>query len=244
MHPIIFQFGPITLYSYGLLVATGFIIGTLLASREAGALNIPPEKIINLFLAILISGIIGARLLYVILNIKDYASNPVEIIMVTRGGLVFYGGAMSALIISVFYIKRAGLKFFDVADLIAPYIALGHSIGRIGCLLNGCCYGKPAAGAAGVIFRDGIVRTPTQIYSSLYLLFLYIVLRVCFKYRRFQGQVFFFYLILYSIGRVFIEHLRGDNPVFAFGLTFSQILSVAVFGIGFLGYLLSWIKTK
>lgn len=243
MHPIIAKFGPITIYSYGLLVAAGFIIATLLASRQAVKFGIPQDKIVNLSLAVLISGVIGARIFYVLLNLKDYMLNPLEIIMITHGGLVFYGGAIFAFLAGAIYIKKSGLSILNTGDLIAPYIALGHSIGRIGCLLNGCCFGKPASGPLGVVFQDGIVRIPTQIYSSLYLLALYMFLRACLRYRRFKGQVFFLYLSLYAVGRVFIENLRGDNIPAIFNLTFSQVVSIVIFIVGAVGYFI-WNKTK
>jgi phosphatidylglycerol---prolipoprotein diacylglyceryl transferase len=238
MHPIIFDFGPLTVYSYGLMVALGFIIATLLAAREAEGFNIPKDKVINLSLVILISGIVGARLFYVLINIKEYLSDPLEMVMVTHGGLVFYGGAIFAFFSGLVYVKMSRLSVLDVADLISPYAALGHSIGRIGCFLNGCCFGRPTLSPLGVAFQDGIVRIPTQIYSSVYLLFLYIFLRVCLRYRRFGGEVFFLYLIFYSTGRIFIEYLRGDNAIFIYGLTFSQLISLGVFLAGVSGYFL------
>lgn len=236
MHPIIARLGPITIYSYGFMLALGFIVGSLLAARQAARFNISQDKIINLSLVILISGVIGARVLYVLLNLKDYVLNPLEIIMVTRGGLVFYGGAIFAFLASLIYMKRAGMSVLDTADLVSPYIALGHSIGRLGCLLNGCCFGKPTSSQFGIVFQDGIVRIPTQVYSSLSLLFLYMFLRVCLRCRAFKGQVLFLYLIFYSTGRVFMENFRGDSPPVIFGLTFSQIVSIAIFVIGVAGY--------
>jgi len=248
MHPVIVKFGPLTIYSYGLLVASGFIIATFLAAKQAARIGIPEDKITTLSLLILISGITGARVFYILLNIKDYISNPVEIIMLMHGGLVFYGGAIFAFIAAVIYIKRAGLSVLETVDLLAPYIALGHSIGRIGCFLNGCCYGKAASGPFGVVFQDGISRIPTQIYSSLLLLLLFIFLSICFKYRKFRGQVFFSYLIFYSVGRIFIENLRGDNMPVMLNLTFSQLISIFMFIIGAAGYFIVkgkiWKRTR
>jgi len=236
MHPVIIKLGPFTIYSYGLLIALGFIIATFLAAKQAARVNIPEDKITTLSMLILISGIVGARACYILLNIKDYIANPVEIIMLTHGGLVFYGGAIFASITAVIYIKRAGLSVLGAADLLSPYIALGHSIGRIGCFLNGCCYGKPASGPFVLVFQDGIPRIPTQIYSSLLLFLLFIFLSICFRYRKFKGQVFFSYLIFYSAGRVIIENFRGDNMPVILNLTFSQLISAGIFIIGIAGY--------
>ncbi|MDD5449589.1 MAG: prolipoprotein diacylglyceryl transferase [Candidatus Omnitrophica bacterium] len=235
MHPIIGRLGPVTIYSYGLLVALGFILGTLLASGRAHKFDIPADKIGNLSLIMLISGIIGARLFYIFLNLKDYILNPAEIFMITHGGLVFYGGAIFAFVAAVIYVKLSRLSVLNTGDLLAPYIALGHSIGRIGCLLNGCCFGRPTSGP-GIIFGDGVIRIPTQIYSSLLLLCLFLILRYLSDSREFKGQVFFLYLILYSAGRVFIETLRGDNSPVILQLTFSQLISMAIFAAGIAGY--------
>lgn len=218
MHPILFKLGPITIYSYGLMVALGFIIGTMLAAKTAVRFSIPQEKITTLSLVLLISGIIGARIFYIALNIQDFKSNPIEMVMITHGGLIFYGGAIAAFLSGMAYIKISKLPIFDTLDLVAPYIALGHSLGRIGCFLNGCCFGKHGM--------------PTQIYSSVCLLLLYIFLRFCLQYRKFKGQIFFLYLVLYTSGRFFMEFLRGDNPLFIFNLTFSQVISAIVFIIG------------
>ncbi len=247
MHPIIAKFGPLTIYSYGLLVAAGFIVGALLAARHAPRMGLSPDKIITLVLVILVSGILGSRIFYVLINIKDYLANPLEIVMLTHGGLVFYGGAISAFCAALIYIKKAGLPLIDTFDLLTPFIALGHAIGRIGCFLNGCCYGKPVSGWFGIAFEDGITRIPTQIYSSLLLLCLFIFLRMRLDKRKFAGQVFYLYLIFYSTGRVLMEFLRGDNPAVFLKLTFSQLVSLAIFIISLAGYMIKrgiWTRTR
>jgi phosphatidylglycerol:prolipoprotein diacylglycerol transferase len=226
MHPTIFQVGPITVYSYGLLVAAGFIIGAFLAARHAPKMGLSPDKIINLALIILLSGILGSRILYVLLNLRDYLADPLEVIMLTHGGLIFYGGALAAFLAAIIYVKSAGLPLMDTADLLAPFIALGHAVGRIGCLLNGCCYGKLISGW----------RIPTQACSSLLLLCLFIFLRARLDSRKFAGQVFYLYLILYSAGRIVMEFLRGDSQAFLMGLTFSQAVSAVIFIIALSAY--------
>lgn len=246
MHPILFKLGPFTIYSYGLMIALAFIAATTLASRAAPSVGIPGEKISSLSLVILFSGIIGARLFYILLDIKYFLKNPAEIIMVNHGGLVFYGGAIFAVISALAYAKMSRLAILDVADLLAPFIALGHSIGRIGCFLNGCCFGKPASADFGIVLGDGVCRYPTQIYSSLGLLALFIFLRILFDRRAFKGQVFFTYLMFYPAVRFLIEFLRGDNMLFVMGLTFSQAVSVIIFVVGITGYFLvkKWTRIK
>lgn len=236
MHPILFKFGVVTIYSYGLMVAMGFVVATALALRAAKIFDISPDRISNLSLVILISGIVGARIMYVMLNAGDFVSNPLEVFMVWHGGLVFYGGAIFAFFSGLVYLKNSKTPVLGAADVIAPYVALAHCLGRIGCFLNGCCFGRPTKTFFGIVFQDGVKRYPTQIYESVYLLFLYMFLRACLQFRRFKGQVFFSYLILYSAERFFMESLRGDSPVFFFRFTFSQVVSVAVLIFGICGY--------
>jgi len=245
MHPILFKIGPITVYSYGFMVAIGFIIAAFLAARRAKGLNIPEEKITTLALLILLSGIIGARVFYVLMYLDEYVSNPLEILMVTHGGLIFYGGAIFAFLAGVCYIKLSKLPFLDTADLISVYAALGHAIGRIGCFLNGCCYGMPVSGSFGVIFQDGVIRFPTQLLSFLYLFSVYIFLRLFLKHKHFSGQVLFLYLCLYSAGRFFVEFLRADSPPVIYGFTISQVISLIIFGCGIIGYVIrKWTKKR
>lgn len=216
MHPIIFQFGPLTIYSYGLLVALGFIIATFLVSRQAIKFDIHPDRIISLSLLILISGIIGARVLYILFNIGYYLSNPLEIIMITHGGLVFYGGAISAFLFGLIYVKKAGLSILNTADLVVPYVALGHSIGRIGCLLNGCCFGS-------------LFGIPIQIYSSLALIFIFVLLRFGQDRPHKAGRILYSYFLLYSVKRFIIEFWRAEHTAIFLGITLFQIISIALF---------------
>lgn len=230
MHPILFKLGPISVYSYGFMVAIAFIAATYLAQRAARQTDISPSFIIDLALLMLFSGIIGARLLYVVLNIKDYIERPLEIIMLQHGGLVFYGGAIFALAAGILYIKRKRLSVYKIGDLLAPYVALGQAIGRIGCFLNGCCFGKPTDSVFGVVFPGATQPIhPTQVYSSLALIFLYGFLRLLQKIGVKEGTVLLFYGLLYSAGRFLMEFLRGDNIIELFGLTFSQFVSAIIF---------------
>jgi len=235
MHPVLFKLGPLTIYSYGVMVALGFIIALTLARCEAGRIGkIEPAKVIDLGFYLLLSGIIGARITYVLLNIKEYLNNPLEIFMLSHGGLVFYGGFVCSVLTAGFLLKKWKISFWRMADLLAPYLALGHSIGRIGCFLNGCCYGRKTSLPLGMNFPDlpGSVH-PTQLYSSLILLCIFLILR--FLQPRFtrDGRIFLLYICLYSGLRFFIEFLRGDNPAVLFSLTFSQVLSALLFFTAF-----------
>ena len=144
MHPILFQIGPITVYSYGLMIAVAFITATSLARSEARRKGIDPEMVLNLALGAVISGIIGARALYVLQNLKYYLDYPLQVLMLHKGGLSFYGGLISAIFFAAVFVKRRRLRFLEITNLICPYLALGQSIGRIGCWLKlksrSCCW--------------------------------------------------------------------------------------------------------
>ncbi len=215
MHPILLKIGPITIYSYGVMVALGFTVSVILICKHAAGFNLDKDKMLDLAVIILLAGIIGARILYVALNLKVYMADPIEILKLSRGGLVWYGGFLSALFAAVFYIRKKGMDFWNVVDLIAPYTALAQAFGRIGCFLNGCCYGI-----------DGL---PAQIYSSILLFLIFVILRLWQKRRRFAGEIFLGYCLLYCLKRFVIEFIRGDNPRIFLGLTISQIVSFVVF---------------
>ena len=231
MHPLLLKFGPLTIYSYGVMVAVGFGLATILICREADKFSIEKDKVIDLAILILISGIAGARFLYVMLNAGYYIARPLEILGLSKGGLVWYGGFLSAALASIFYIRRKRMNFWNVADLIAPYIALAQGAGRIGCFLNGCCYGiETHSGYPLAVAFPGerVFRHPTQIYSSILLILIFLILRFGQERRRFTGEIFLGYCALYSAKRFIIEFLRGDNPRIFYCLTLSQVISLAV----------------
>jgi len=238
MHPILLRLGPITIYSYGFMLAVAFIVATMLAQQKARQFGVNPEKILELAIFIMLFGIIGARIAYVLLNLQDFVKRPFEIFYLHKGGLVFYGGAIFGGVASLFFIKRNKLNGPDLADLIAPYAALGQSIGRIGCLLNGCCWGKPTDLAWAIVLpqQEGTLH-PTQAYESLGVLVIFLILVILQDKRVFRGQIFGLYLLFYSMLRFFIEFLRGDNTIVFFSLTFSQIASVIIFIISLFFYI-------
>ena len=232
MHPIIAKIGPLYVYSYGLMVATGFAIAMFLAYRQANEFGVDKDKIVDLGITILLGGIFGARLLYVLTNLRYYILHPLEVMNLARGGLVWYGAFLFGILAGIVFVRKNKINFWVGSDLLAPYIPLAQSIGRIGCFLNGCCYGGevPANFMFGVVFpSESIFRHPTQIYSSLILLLLFVILRAWQRRRRFNGEIFLAYIILYSLTRFCMEFLRGDNPKIFSALTMSQLISIPIF---------------
>jgi phosphatidylglycerol:prolipoprotein diacylglycerol transferase len=210
------------------LLAVAFFISSSLAVFAAKKNNIDSEAIFNFCFLVFISGVIGARILYVAENIPYYLKNPVEIIMLWHGGLSWFGGLLLSVISGTIYLKKNKLPIYRVLDLMSPFVALGQAIGRIGCLLNGCCYGKVSE--FGLYFQaQKATLVPTQLYSSLVLIFIFIVLRALQDRPHKEGEIFFAYLILYSLKRFFMEFWRADNEVILFGLTLFQLISIAIF---------------
>lgn len=228
MHPEICKIGPFTIYSYGLMLAVAFIVSSALAGLQAKRNNINPDIIFNLSLLVFISGIIGARILYIFENATYYIRNPFEIVMLQHGGLSWFGGVVVAIIFGISYLKKRNLPIYKILDLVVPFVALAQAIGRIGCLLNGCCFGKISK--FGLYFQiHKLVLIPTQLYSSLILIFIFVILRFLQDRPHRKGQIFFLYLLLYSIKRFFIEFWRLDNQVIFLGLTLFQIISIIIF---------------
>jgi phosphatidylglycerol:prolipoprotein diacylglycerol transferase len=237
MHSIAFTLGPLTVHWYGIMVALGFLAGLWTASRRARLVGVSSETIYDLGPWLIIGGILGGRVLYVISYWnEDFAAKPFpEIFMIQHGGLVFYGGLIGAIISGSLCIRLKKLPFWTTADILAPSIALGSAFGRIGCLLNGCCYGRYCTLPWAIHFpadhqTGGQPVHPTEIYDSVLNFALYCSLAWLFRRRKFDGQVFAVYLIAYSILRSFVEYFRGDYPVHYLGgvATPAQLISLGV----------------
>ena len=232
MCPILFQFGPLRLYSYGLMVALGFLAAITVAVRRSRAVGIDPARIQNVGLAALLAGILGARLTYVLLNWELFRSNPIEILRLDHGGLVFYGGLAAGVIAGTAALRAKGMPVLRGVDLLIPPLVLAHAVGRIGCFLNGCCYGKPSSVPWAVAFPfDGVPRHPTQLYEAAFLILLFVWLGrqvSSVKCQEGPGRVLLLYGVAYGIWRFLIEFLRGDNPAVAFGLTVFQLASIGI----------------
>jgi len=241
VHKIAFQLGGLDIHWYGILVAIGFMVGLWTASRRGLRDGLNPESIIDLGPWLVIGSLLGARALYVISNWEDYyANHPLwEVFMIRQGGLVFYGGLMGATIASLFYLHWKKLPLWKTADALAPSIALGYVFGRVGCLMYGCCYGRPTQMPWGIRFpadheTAGTAVHPTQLYESLLNAGLYAVLAWGYRRKQFDGQIFAAYLISYAVLRFIDEFFRGDYQTFYLGnwATPAQLLSLLVFLVG------------
>ena len=221
MHPIAFRLGPLSIHWYGVMVALAFLAGLWTASRRGLRDGIAAEKTVDLGPWLIVGAIVGARTLYVISYWDEFfKGKPIEeILMVWKGGLVYYGGLIGAALACILYSRLKKLPLWKVADILAPSVALGYVFGRIGCLLNGCCYGRACNLPWAIRFPEGNPLNPptypvhpTEVYDSLLSLGLYGLLVWLYRRKKFDGQVFGVYLVGYAVLRSFVEMFRGDYP--------------------------------
>ncbi|HOX01682.1 MAG TPA: prolipoprotein diacylglyceryl transferase [Candidatus Paceibacterota bacterium] len=241
MHRIAFELGPVTVTWYGLLVTAGFLAGLLNARRRAPRAGLSGDTVMDLGFWLMIGAMLGGRLYYVAANWSDYyAHQPMrEILMIHHGGLVFHGGLIGAVLAGYLYVRRRGLPFWNLADVLAPGIALGHAIGRVGCWINGCCYGIPTQMPWAIHYPPdygvpGEGVHPVQLYEAFLDFALFVLLARWFGSRRQTGRIFAWYLALYGLVRFGIEFLRGDSPVrwLPAGLTAAQGVSLLLVAAG------------
>ena len=154
MYPVLFKIGPVAIYTYGFFVALGFFIGIAVAKKEAARLGQDPVWIGDLCFFILIAAIVGSRAFYVVINIEDFISKPLDVLKIWNGGLVFYGGFIFSLLTAYIYLQKRKLPLWQTTDILAPGLAAGHVFGRVGCFFAGCCYGKPCALPWSVTFSN------------------------------------------------------------------------------------------
>src|SRR5881409_1438681 len=177
MYPRLFELGPITLYTYGVLLAAAYLIGLRLAMSRAKARGLDATRVLDLGIYIIISALVGAKLLLLITDFQTFRRDPRELLTLARSGGVFYGGLILAVTVALLYIRRKGLPLWTTCDVFAPGIALGHVVGRFGCLFAGCCYGKPTTLPWGITFTDTFAASnvgtplnqplhPTQLYEA------------------------------------------------------------------------------
>ena len=170
MHPVILKLiGPIKIHSYGLMLAVAFLTAVTLAQRAGRRKGIDPDTVGDVTLWLLISGVLGSRLMFVILNPSLFPLNrPLNVLKIWEGGLIFYGGVVVALPVGMFILRKKGVDVWHFADVIAPYVPLAHAFGRIGCFLNGCCFGKLSSGPWAISFPKFVDETGRVVGSPVY----------------------------------------------------------------------------
>ena len=239
MHPVLFEFAGLTIYSYGVLLAAAYLLGLQFALMRARTRGLDPQRVMDLGIWIIISALLGAKLLLLVVDFRQFTANPRDLLGLARSGGVFYGGLIAAVAVALVYMRRHKLPLWTTTDVFAPGIALGHIVGRLGCLLAGCCFGKPADVPWAITFTDpaamanvgtplGVPLHPTQLYEAgaeaLILIFLLWWER---RGRGFPGRTFWSYMLLYGVSRFVIEFYRGDSRGMVFdAMSTSQFVSV------------------
>jgi len=236
MFPVLFRWSGLTVYAYGFFLATGFVAGAIFAILAARREGISIERIIDLFFYTIFSAIVGSRLLFVLVNFDFYRKNPLHVFRIWEGGLVFYGGLVLAAGVSIGYMRRHRLPIWKMADLFSPSVALGLFFGRVGCFFAGCCYGKATDLPWAVTFTDpnSLARLntplhPAQLYDAANGLAIFFFLLWMRRRKAFDGEIFWLFLLLYSVTRFLIEMLRGDPRGFLFGTLLSTSQAVGIF---------------
>lgn len=245
MFPKLFQIGDFIIPLYGPILAVAYLTAIKLTMVLGKKEGIPSNRIFDIGLIALFFSILGAKLMLVIVDFGYYWNNPKQLILTFRSGGVFYGGFILALVMCLLYIRKHGLPLWKLSDAAAPSVALGQSIGRIGCFAAGCCYGKECDLPWAVTFTNPVAHKitgvplhralhPTQLYMSLAALVLFGVLMIIHKRRTYYGQVLFWYMLLYGIDRFVVEYFRGDPRGFSLGeyLSVSQMISIVAVSAG------------
>jgi len=216
MYPILFRLGPITIYTYGLFIFLGVGLGFFFSLRMAKRLGFDPKKFSDLIFWFILGGFLGSRIVYIIVEWRWFLDNPIQVAF-SRSGFVFYGSALGGLITFYYLTKKYRFDFLKTADIVALYVPLAHSFGRVGCFFYGCCYGAPTNSFLGVQFpKDspaGFLQCkvlPTQLISALGLLLIFLLLAAISKKKKFDGQIMFFYFLFYGVFRFIIEFFRVD----------------------------------
>ena len=218
MHPVLFELGSFTVYTYGFMIAVGVVFAvSYLALRGKKEVNLTFDQANNLFLFIFLAAVVGGKIFLLFENPSLYLSNPKKLF--TGSGFVFYGSFLFAVPTMLWYFKKNKLPVYQMLDIMAVVTCLVHMFGRIGCFMAGCCYGKPTTSVFGVVFTDPACQAnplntplfPTQLMEAGFILMVMIVLLFMRSKKQFHGQLFLLYLMLYAIGRFGLEYFRGDQ---------------------------------
>ena len=235
MHPVLAHIGPFSLYSWGLLVGIGFLAALAIAIPFGKRIGLSPELLTDGAVALIAASLIGARTFYVVEFWHDYMDQPWRIFMVQQGGLVFYGGFIAGVLTLWWFAKKRGVSLLRILDAAVTGGTVGYAIGRIGCFLNGCCYGIETNVPWAVHFPNlPGMRHPTQLYSSAAGILLFLLALRVWSGRKKDGQVFFTVAIGYAVYRFILEFFRY-SPDHIGGLTPSQLICIGVLGVGVWG---------
>lgn len=222
MLPVLFKIGPITIHTYGVMMAIGLLAALWFIMVQAKKRGYDKNVLLDAAFWIILVSLIGAKLILFVGHFSYYVSEPAELLNLAKSGGVFQGGLTFGVIFAIIYFRKKKIPLWPTADIIAPAIALGHGFGRIGCFSASCCYGRECSLPWAVVFKNeyaheltgiplNVPLHPVQLYESALNFLNFFVLFLILKKKKFDGQVFSFYIINYSIIRFFTEYFRGDH---------------------------------
>lgn len=253
MNPVALKFGMLEIRWYGVMAALGFLAAVLMCLKNRRFAKMSEDQIYNLCFLAMVSGVGGARLFYVLQNWEQFSGNLLEIVRIDHGGLVFYGGLICSMIALIIYCVRRKLKVLEVLSMIGPSMALGHAFGRMGCFLNGCCYGNPCSLPWGYVYPAGteparhfhdLALHPVQLYEVAGNLVIFAILQLLLRRSR-SGQIAGLYMVLYGILRLTDEFFRGDYEYYYLTwFTPAQLICFGVIPLGVGLIIYSTIKGK
>jgi len=228
--------GPVTIHMYGLMIAVGFIAAYLMCVKRSVGKGLNADIVWDILIGAVVGGILGSKILFLIVSIKDIIKDP-SILWNFKNGFVVYGGVLGGVLAAYIVCKIKKVKFLQYFDLVMPSVSLGQAFGRIGCLFAGCCYGKTTDSAFHIIYKDslfapnGAALLPTQIISSIGDFVIMLFLLLFAKKNSKDGRVGMLYFILYGIGRFTIEFFRNDYRGEIGVLSTSQFIAVILVGV-------------
>ncbi len=235
MYPEMFSIGNLTVHSYGLMIALGILVSAVALYREAPREKMDPDHLLEAVIVGAFGGLLGARILYVLINWEYYTARPFTAFFTHFGGLSFYGGLFLGVLFLYLWSRWRRTGFLRVTDILAPYLALGYAFGRVGCFLNGCCYGLesavPWAMPAGL--ADDLLRHPVQLYAALGAILIFIILKKLRPIRPFVGFLTVSLFALYGLMRFTNEFFRHGEAVWL-GLSAAQLFSLGLVTVSLL----------
>lgn len=254
MHPILVKIGPITIHTYGFMMAFGVALGLWFLFVQAKKQQLPSSKLIDMAFYTIIIALLGAKLILFLSDFSYYTHYPKQLFSLARSGGVFQGGLVFGFLFALWYLRRNKIPAWKTADIVGPALALGHGFGRIGCFSAGCCFGSECSVPWGVVFHNeyahnltgiqlGTPLHPTQLYEAFLNFLNFLILFLILRKKRFDGQVISLYIINYSVIRYFTEFFRGDhdpkvylyqNPSPFLSLSYPQLFSIVGLIAGFI----------
>lgn len=213
MSPILFKLGSFTLYSYGLLMAVGVLVGLSVMTHEAKRYRWNVDQITRLYVFTFLMGLVGSRVVYVMTRLNEPNADILAMLFNLRAGFVYYGGLIASWLYLVWYIKRHRLPTWAVSDVCSMAICLGLAVGRVGCTLGGCCYGSPTDMPWGIVMEKEAALGPlhpVQMYEAIFLVAIFVGFWIRRKTKAYDGEITVWFVGSYAVARFILEIYRGD----------------------------------